>query len=329
MARNPRPEPTLEDVARRAGVSPATASRALTGRGPASPATRAKVAEAARELAYTPHAAARALATRSGTRLAVAVGGPTAHVLNDPYVARVLTATATTAAARDVGVSLHWLPLHAPGELGRLAEDRGVGGIVVVNPTRPALATVPRSARGRVAAIGVGSRDVPSFDVDNGTAAARLVEHLLAGGRRRIAMITGPPWLPCTERALRAYRHAVDAAGHPPRLVEGDFTATRGDSATTELITRWPDTDAVFALGDLSALGALTALRRAGVNVPGDVAVAGFDDIPYASLSRPGLTTTTNPVETIATAAATATLDRHTPPPLTFYPSTLVLRDSA
>jgi DNA-binding LacI/PurR family transcriptional regulator len=324
-----RREATLEDVAREAGVSVATASRALTGRGPASNATRTRVAAAARELGYVPHAAARALATRSGTHVVVAVGGHTAHVLDDPYVARVLTATARTAAARDVGVSVRWLPLHDPGELGRLAEDRGIGGIVLVNPTRPALAAVPRAARGRIAAIGVGTRDVPSFDVDNGAATTRLVEHLVAGGRRRVAMITGPLWLPCTRRALAAYHRAAAESATPPRAVPGDFTAARGGSAAAEIMARWPDTDAIFALGDLSALGALGALRRAGVEVPGDVAVAGFDDIDFAALSDPGLTTTTNPVEAIATGAATAVLDRRAPGPPTLYPSTLVLRDSA
>ncbi|WP_202970587.1 LacI family DNA-binding transcriptional regulator [Saccharothrix sp. ALI-22-I] len=316
-------------MARAAGVSAATASRVLSGRGPASKAARQRVAAAATELHYVPHAAARALATRSGTRIAVAVGGQTPHTLNDPYVGRVLAATAKTAAAREVGVSLHWLPLHAPDELARLAENRGIGGVILVNPTKPALAAVPKSLRGRIAAIGIGSRDVPSFDVDNGTATTRVVQHLLAGGRRRIAMITGPPWLPCTHRAVTAYHRAVDQAGTPPRLVPGDFTAARGEAAATEIMTRWPDTDAVFALGDLSALGALGALRSAGVDVPGDVAVAGFDDIAFAALSRPGLTTTTNPVEDIAARAATAVLDRRRSSSLTFYPSTLVLRESA
>ncbi|NUT46482.1 MAG: substrate-binding domain-containing protein [Saccharothrix sp.] len=249
-------------------------------------------------------------------------------MLNDPYVARVLAATANTAATREVGASLHWLPLDNPAELAKLAENRNVGGIVLLNPTEPALAAVPRSARGRVVAIGIGSRDVPSFDVDNATGTTRVLEHLLSGGRRRIAMITGPGWLPCTQRALTAYRRAVAEAGTPPRLVTGDFTAARGETAATTIMTRWPDTDAVFALGDLSALGALDALRRAGVDVPGDVAVAGFDDIDFAALSRPGLTTTTHPVEAIATGAATAVLDRTRSSPLTFYPSTLVLRDS-
>ncbi|WP_219910848.1 LacI family DNA-binding transcriptional regulator [Saccharothrix carnea] len=313
-------------MARRAGVSMATASRALSPRGSASDSTRLRVAAAASELGYTPNPAARALATRTGTRIAVVVGGHTAHVLNDPYVARVTAATASVAASREVGVSLHWLPLHDPAELGRLTESRDVGGIILVNPTEPALATVPRSARGRVAAIGIGSRIVPSFDVDNATGTTNVLEHLLVTGRRRIAMITGPAWLPCTRRALTAYQRATEAAGTPPRLIPGDFTATRGHHAATEILTRWPDTDAIFALGDLSALGALDALRTSGVNVPGDIAIAGFDDLPYATLSHPPLTTTTNPIESITTAAATTLLDRQTAPPLTLHPSTLIVR---
>ncbi|TQM84357.1 LacI family transcriptional regulator [Saccharothrix saharensis] len=323
-----RREATLADVARRAGVSIATASRALTSRGPASPSTRDKVTAAAHALGYLPNPAARALATRSGTRIAIAVAGHTAHVLNDPYVARVTAATATAAASREVGVSLHWLPLHDPAELARLTGNRGIGGILVVNPTPTALATTPHSARHRIAAIGNGSRHIASFDVDNATGTTNVIHHLLSTGRRRIAMITGPEWLPCTHRALTAYHHATTEAGIPPRHVPGDFTAARGDAVATHIMTRWPDTDAIFALGDLSALGALDALRRTGVHVPGDVAVAGFDDITFAALSHPALTTTTNPVESIATAATTTLLDRRPTVPLTFFPSTLVPRDS-
>ncbi|MCE6996067.1 LacI family transcriptional regulator [Saccharothrix sp. S26] len=323
-----RREATLADVARRAGVSMATASRALSARGPASSSTRDRVTAAARALGYVPNPAARALATRSGTRIAIAVGGHTAHVLNDPYVARVTAATATTAASREIGASLHWLPLHTPAALAELAENRDISGIIVVNPTEPALAALPRSARRRVAAIGIGSRDVPSFDVDNATGTTRVVEHLLATGRRRIAMITGPEWLPCTRRALSAYHRATADAGTPSRHVPGDFTAARGGRAAADIMTRWPDTDAIFALGDLSALGALDALRRDGVDVPGDVAVAGFDDLAFAALSRPGLTTATHPVEAIAAGAAAALLDRRPVVPLTFYPSTLVVRGS-
>ncbi|GLY47065.1 LacI family DNA-binding transcriptional regulator [Lentzea sp. NBRC 102530] len=320
---------TLDDVARAAGVSRATASRVVTGHGPASQHTRDRVAAAVAALGYVPDASARALVTRTGTRLAIAVIGHTAAVLDDPYVGRVLTSAAHVAAEREVGVSLHWLPLNDPGSLARLAGSRGLGGLVVVNPTRPALETVPRSLRGRVAAVGVGARGVPSFDVDNRSGTDGVVRHLVHTGRQRIAMVTGPSWLPCGDRAVEAYRKVLHDSGAQPRVVVGDFTAVRGAEAAVEIMARWPDTDAVFALSDLTALGVLDGLHSLGVRVPGDVAVAGFDDIAFAGLSRPALTTSTHPVEEIATAAACSVLDRRDTSGATFYPSSLVVRESA
>lgn len=320
---------TLDDVARAAGVSRATASRVVTGQGPASARARDRVATAVIELGYVPDAAARALASRSGTRLAIAVIGHTAAVLGDPYVGRVLTTAAHIAAEREVGVSLHWVPLSAPATLAELAGSRGLGGLVVVNPTRPVLETVPHALRGRVAAIGVGTRDVPSFDVDNRTGTDGVVRHLVSTGRRRIAMVTGPSWLPCGDRAAEAYGRVMRECGSEARVVPGDFTAARGAAAATEIMTRWPDTDAVFALSDLTALGVLDGLHALGVRVPGDVAVAGFDDIAFACLSRPALTTSTHPVEEIAAAAARAVLDHDDGAPATFFPSRLVVRESA
>jgi DNA-binding LacI/PurR family transcriptional regulator len=282
------------------------------------------------ELDYVPDAAARALATRSGgTRIAIAVTGTTAAVLGDPYVGRVIAATAGVAAAREVGVSLHWLPLRDPALLARLVEGRGIGGAILLNPTRPALDVLPKSMRGRVAAIGAGSRDVASFDVDNRTGASGVVRHLVRSGRREVAMVTGPNWLPCADRAVDAYRRVMRECGSEVRLVPGDFTTACGNAAAEEILARWPGTDAVFALGDLAAFGVLDGLRDRGVDVPGDVAVAGFDDIAFASLSRPALTTTTNPVEEIAASAATAVLDRRATSPLTLFRSELVVRESA
>jgi DNA-binding LacI/PurR family transcriptional regulator len=153
---------TLDDVARVAGVSRATASRVVTGQGPASARARDRVTTAVTELGYVPDEAARALVTRSGTRLAIAVIGHTAAVLDEAYVGRVMITATTIAAEREVGVSLHWLPLHDPSSLARLAANRGLGGLVLINPTTPALDTVPKSLRGRAVAIGVGTRHVPS-----------------------------------------------------------------------------------------------------------------------------------------------------------------------
>ncbi|WBB68176.1 LacI family DNA-binding transcriptional regulator [Micromonospora sp. WMMD812] len=320
---------TLEDVARVAGVSRATASRVLARTGSVSPATRDRVAAAAKQLGYVPNQAARALVRGSGVRLAVAVTGSTDAVLDDPYIDRVVAAAARVCGPQGLGVTLHWLPRHAPETLRRLVADRGICGVVLVNTTSPVLDAVPRSLRGRVASIGIGSPAVPAFDVDNGAGAEAVLHHLHATGRRRIAMVTGPRWLVCAERSVHTYRRMAGEAGLPVRLVRGDFTAARGRSAAHEVLERWPDTDAVFAASDATALGVIAGLRQTGVRVPGDVAVAGFDDIPLAELSTPALTTASHPVGRIATAAAQAVLDRRAVPPVTFFPSALVARDSA
>jgi DNA-binding LacI/PurR family transcriptional regulator len=321
--------PTLEDVARAAGVSRATASRALAGS--ASAAARARVHAAAQQLGYIANPVARALAVGGGVRLAIVVHGRSPDVLDDPYAERVVATAAKAAALRGVGVSASWLPMDqsAPSLLARLGEDRGVCGVILVNTTEAVLAALPRSLAGRVVSIGVGNRDVPSFDVDNGGAAAATVNHLYASGRRRIAMVTGPEWLPCANRPLAVYRDLMAAAGIPVRLVTGDFTAHSGRFAALEVMRRWPDTDAVYAISDAPALGVLLALGGLGVDVPGDIAVAGFDDIPFAELSRPALTTASHPVGRIATAAAEAVLSGRPAPPVTWFGSELVRRRSA
>ncbi|SBT42377.1 LacI family DNA-binding transcriptional regulator [Micromonospora auratinigra] len=320
---------TLDDVARAAGVSRATASRVLGGYGFASPDARDRVTAAAGRLGYVPNGAARALVRGGGVRLVVAVVGRDDTVLDDPYVQRVVGAAARVGDPQGVGVALQWLPLTGPPALGRLGDDRGVCGVILVNTTQPVLDAVPARLHGRVASIGTGSPAVPSFDVDNAAGAGAVLRHLYAGGRRRIAMVTGPRWLSCAERSVSAYRELMAAAGLPERLVDGDFTAERGGRAALEVLDRWPDTDAVYAASDATAFGAIAALRRRGVEVPHDVAVGGFDDLPYAAMSSPALTTATHPVARIATAAATAVLEERSGPPVTAFPSTLVARDSA
>ena len=191
------------------------------------------------------------------------------------------------------------------------------------------LAALPRSLRGRVASIGIGAPGVPSFDVDNGRGATAILHHVYGSGRRRIVMVTGPAWLPCAARPVAVYRDFMSSAGAPVRLVAGDFSADSGRSAAEEILRRWPDTDAVYAISDAPALGAMVALRGHGVDIPGDIAVAGFDDVPFAELSEPALTTASHPVDRIATAAAIAVLARRPVPPVTLFASELIRRGSA
>ncbi|MBM0233357.1 LacI family DNA-binding transcriptional regulator [Micromonospora sp. STR1_7] len=320
---------TLEDVARLAGVSRSTASRVIAGTGFASPDARDRVATAAHRLGYVPNPAARALVSGAGVRLVVAVAGTSAAVLDDPYVHRVVGSAARVCTPAGVGVALHWLPLGEPTGLDQLARDRSVCGVVLVNTTEDLLDAIPRSLRGRVVSIGIGSPTVPSFDVDNTAGADAVLHHLYATGRRRIAMVTGPQWLPCSRRPVEAYRGLMRQAGLPERVLPGDFSAARGRAAAGEALRRWPDVDAIYAISDETALGVIAALSDEGVRVPSDVAVAGFDDIPLAAMTAPALTTASHPVGRIATAAATALLDGRPAAPVTLFPSVLVARASA
>ena len=322
---------TIDHVALAAGVSRSTASRVLSGTGAASVHTSHRVRSAAERLGYVPNPLARALARgEAGTRVVIAVSAPTPDILQDPYLAQVISAAAAVCGQDEAGVSVQWLPLEAPaGPLQRLAADRSVRGVVLVNTTHAVLAAIPSRLRGRVASIGTGAPGVPSFDVDNSRSAAALLRHLLDTGRRHIVMIAGPEWLPCTQRPVAAYRALLRAAGRPARLLPGDFSAEAGHAGALEALRRWPDTDAVFGICDATALGALGALRELGIRVPDDVAVAGFDDIRFAALSAPSLTTSTHPVQEIVSAATSAVLDAGPARSSAMYPSRLVLRQSA
>ena len=322
-----RPPVTLEHVARVAGVSRATASRVLTGSGPSSAEARRRVQEVAGRLGYVADPVARALVHGRGTRLVVAATATAPDALECAYLSRVVATTAAVCAGQGLGVALEWLPLGGPeARLDALARDRSVAGVVLVNTTRRVLASVPRGLHGRVVSIGAGSGGVPLVDVDTEAAATAIVGHLVAAGRRRIALLAGPTWLPCSERPVAAYRAAVAAAGLPARVVAGGFDTASGRAGAAEALRRWPDTDAVYGICDEVALGAVQVLRVAGRQVPGDVAVAGFDDIPAAEST--GLTTATHPVERIAGAAARSLLVRAADGP-TLFGSDLVVRQSA
>ena len=320
---------TLDDVARAAGVSRSTASRVIAGTGFASPTARERVRTAVDELGYRPNAAARALVRGGGVRLLVAVAGTSPAVLDDTYMDQVVSAAARVCAPHGLGVAVQWVPLDAPRRLTELTDDRGVAGLLLVNTVTPLLDLVPPRLRGRTVSIGIGSATVPSVDIDNGGGIRAIVRHLYASGRRRIAMVTGPPWLTCSHRSVEAYRGLLSDAGLPAREVVGDFSAARGRTAAQEILRRWPDTDAIVGICDATALGVIGRLRADGVQVPGDIAVTGFDDIPLASVTAPALTTASHPVREIATAAATAVLEQRRGPTRTLFPSSLVRRDSA
>lgn len=333
MELTPSRSVTLEQVARAAGVSPATASRVVTGVGPSSATARRRVEEAVAALGYVPHPVARSLARGLGHRLVVAVVGVQRSVLADPYVARVTAAAAEVADAHGLGAGLRWVPVggaHGRVALEDLGRDRSVSAVVVVNHTQQLLESLPSALAGRTTAIGTGTGDVPGFDVDSPSGVEGLLRHLHSDGRREIVLATGPSWVAAARRPLQAHRAFMHQVGLPVRTVAGNFTAERGRAAVQRALDRWPDTDAVIALSDVAAFGVLAALAESGIAVPDDVAVAGFDDVPMAALAGPGLTTATHPVEAIAASAAECALEGAVAPtPLRIFPSEVVVRHSA
>jgi DNA-binding LacI/PurR family transcriptional regulator len=319
---------TIFDVARLAGVSKSTASRVLTGDRRVSAEAVEQVTQAAVQLAYVRNPAARAMASNSGTRIVIGVVSPRPTLVVDEYLARVVSTSARLCAADRIGVAVQPLLLTGPDPLAAFAHDPTVHGVILVNSTDSILDAVDRRLAGRVVSIGIGSPLVPFVDVDNYTAALATTRHLIESGRRRIAMVSGPRWLPCTDRLTRAYRKVMRDSGLPVRTVVADFTAESGRLATNKVLHRWPDVDAIFAVCDATAIGVMAELRARQIDVPSDVAVAGFDDIAFAQFS--GLTTATHPVEAIAEAATRAVLEASAQrPPDMFFPSQLVLRKTA
>lgn len=142
--------------------------------------------------------------------------------------------------------------------------------------------------------------------VGNYAGAVTAVQHLLDRGCRRIGHLYGPVHIATARDRMQAYEHTV--SGHnwytPSLMVPGDFTVAGGLAATEELLKRHPDIDGIFAGNDLMAIGALKALQRRGIAVPGQVAICGFDGIPFAEMAEPELTTVAQPISEMGKLAA-------------------------
>jgi DNA-binding LacI/PurR family transcriptional regulator len=301
--------PTLEQVGELAGVSRATVSRVINGSPKVSPAARAAVEEAIATLGYSPNRAARSLVTRRTDAIALVVCEPEARVFAEPFFAAVVRGI--SAAAADVDKALVLVIASDERERNRarryLNPDH-VDGAVLMSlhgddplPAQLEEAGVPTVLVGRP----MGDPDVPYVDADNRGGARLAVEYLLGLGRREIATITGPSSMCAGVDRYDGYTDALAAAGlgAPPELVEvGDFGEESGYRGMWRLLERRPSLDAVFAASDLMASGALRALRDAGRNVPGDVAVVGFDDFPLAAHIVPSLTTVRQPLDDMTNA---------------------------
>ncbi|MFJ5229241.1 LacI family DNA-binding transcriptional regulator [Kitasatospora sp. NPDC088391] len=339
----PGGRPTLESVAERAGVSRATASRVVNGGAGVRAALREKVQQAVDELGYVPNLAARTLVTRRNRAIGVVVAEPEARFFSDPFFAQHLRGISRELAAADNQMVLLLAEDEQDHErIGRYLAGGHVDGVLLFSLHRsdPTPATahrlgLPFVIGGRPGWPGAESdRDLVYVDNDNRGGARLAVQHLRAIGRRRIATITGPLDQTSSIDRLDGYRDLLPD-GDGDLIAVGDFTADGGGRAMTELLSRRPDLDAVFAASDAMASGAIRVLRAAGRRVPEDVAVVGFDDVEsIAAWTEPPLTTVRQQIEEMGRLMTRLLLRRLNDPSASapssvIIPTELVVRASA
>ncbi|UUU21072.1 LacI family DNA-binding transcriptional regulator [Streptomyces sp. DSM 40750] len=307
---------TIREVAERAGVSMATASRALSGNHPVPAATRARVLRAARELDYVANAHARAL-VGGGRKMAAVV----VRQVTSPFYAQV--AEGVEAEAADRG----WLcVVGATGgdpqremDFVRLMREEGarlvilVGGVVEDDAYRSRVAQYAQALDSSGARLVLCGRPAPDpgipalvVEFDNEAGARAITGHLLSAGHRRIVFLGGLPGNTALDARVAGYRAALAEHGLPPEaahVVDCGLGRPAGLRAMTELLKETREFTAVFAGDDMVAAGALRAIAETGLSVPDDISVVGYNDIPLAEDFDPPLTTVRTPAEELGRAA--------------------------
>jgi LacI family transcriptional regulator len=282
---------TIREVARAAGVSVATVSRVLNESGPVAGETRDRIRRVAGEMRYIPNGAARSLSMRRTGTLGVLLPDLYGEFFSE--VIRGLDQAAQRARFHLLLSSSHNNRLDIEAALQAM---RGrVDGLVVMSPhidVAVLAANLPESLPAVMLNTPQSSAEFDTLSVDNFGGAREMVAHLAGHGHTRIAMVRGPEPNHDAEERLRGYRAALADAGltpDPALEVEGDFTEESGFRAVHRLLELRRPPTASFAANDSTAIGAMSALREAGISVPAAMAVAGFDDIPISRYLTPAL----------------------------------------
>lgn len=283
---------TIKDVARMANVSVASVSRALNGHTGVTAETQKRIREVATRLRYVPHNAARSLITRRTQTI-----GALLPDLHGAFFSELIRGIDLAARARG----LYLLVSSSHGDateaaIALRAMQGRVDGLLVMSPHADRVfldESLPIVLPTVLINSHVRSERHAAIDVDDYGGARAMVEHLLAQGRRRIVFIAGPEVNHDVQERCRGYREAMTEAGlgEYATVLSGDFTEESGYHAGKQALEAAVRPDAIFAANDMMAIGCLSALAEAGIRVPDDIAVAGFDDIPMARYVSPPLTT--------------------------------------
>jgi LacI family transcriptional regulator len=273
--------------------------------------TRQRVLEAARQLNYHPDATARRMVTGRTSLIGFILRQTPDQVFSDQFLPQVLAGMGQAASAQGYHILLEPIPPDKKTDTyTHLIRERHVDGVVLSGPRYDDQDVLWVHTQGApIVLLGqLPNGDIPFVDADNVGGARLATQHLIGLKHRRIALITNaPPAYTASTDRLTGYRLALEAAGiaYDETLVRyGEFTAHSGQAAMESLLEVEPRPTAVFVASDVVALGALQAIRQRGLGVPDDIAVVGFDDIPFAEFIDPPLTTVRLPAAGLGWGAA-------------------------
>lgn len=299
---------TLEQIAELAGVSRSTVSRVINDHPNVRPEVRERVWQVIRQVGYQPHAAARSLVTNRTQIIGLIIPQAVTTIFTDPFFPLLIRGIADECNAHHyhLMLSLFSDPTEQEGLYQRVLRGGYLDGVIVASTTLDD-PLIPRLLRDQVAFVSVGrypDERVNYVDVDNVNGARMATEHLLRLGHRHIATVTGPLGMMAGHDRLEGYRQALEARGvsvDEELIAPGDFTEDGGRAAMRRLLDHNPT--AVFVASDTMAVGAMKAIKEAGLRVPEDIAVVSFDDLPVASIVEPPLTTVRQPIQRLGSTA--------------------------
>jgi LacI family transcriptional regulator len=329
---------TLEDIARKAGVSRSTVSRVINGHPNVSENVRQRVVQVIRKTGYHPNVAARSLASQRSWMIGLVLPRSVSAFFADPYYHHLTQGIAQGCNLYDYTLALFLIGSREDEEkiYPRISHRGSLDGILLQSG-RSGDQLAQRLVESKIPLVIVGrpfSPDSVSYiDVDNVDAAYGATVHLIRQGYQRIAFISGPEDLTVSIDRKQGYLKALNERGKlvdPALMVQGEFTESSGHYAMRRLLPAKPD--AVFVASDSMAFGAMRAVNEAGLKVPRDVAVVGFDDLPITAPSLPSLTTVRQPVLQFGTLAVEILIDvienGLQPPRRVTLTTELIVRDS-
>lgn len=292
---------TLEDIAEKSGYSRSTVSRVINGEPGVSKKARQQITRVIKELNFHPNQAARALATGKINTIGLLIPETVKFIFTDPFFS--VLAQGISKACEDNGYALLlWLaePEIERSSIKKYLSHGIVDGFIAasINFDEPMIDTLLES---NLPFVIIGRHayeyDLNFVDLDNLGGSELATQHLVECGYKRIATITGPQDMFVGEERLSGYFNILHKNGlliDDNLIVEGDFSQDSGYNGARKLLAHKPD--AIFAASDVMAIGAMHAIREAGLRIPEDVAVIGFDDISQAALQTPTLTTIHQPI---------------------------------